>query len=64
MFCKVGTMPSTAVMCCCSRVKEAGVDRTVVVSDVDRPAVRAGAGSWLTRGWLCDRVLDPTLLRR
>jgi len=28
MFCNVGTMPSTAVMCCCSRVSGAGVAGT------------------------------------
>ncbi|KZT20276.1 hypothetical protein NEOLEDRAFT_1047611, partial [Neolentinus lepideus HHB14362 ss-1] len=28
MFCKVGTMPSTAVMCCCSRVRGTGVAGT------------------------------------
>lgn len=40
MFCKVGTMPSTAVMCCCSSVRGAGVAGTGVdASGVDGAAV-------------------------
>jgi len=33
MFCKVGTIPSTAVICCCSSVKGTGVEGTCVVDD-------------------------------
>ena len=43
MFCSVGTMPSTAVMCCCSRVSGAGVEGTAEGAGVDGPA--SGAGS-------------------
>jgi hypothetical protein len=32
MFCSVGAMPSTAVMCCCSSVRGIGVASTVVVA--------------------------------
>lgn len=35
MFCRVGTMPSTAVMCCCSRVSGIGVG---AAAGVDGPA--------------------------
>ncbi|KAJ7273050.1 hypothetical protein C8J57DRAFT_1063926, partial [Mycena rebaudengoi] len=41
MFWRVGTMPSTAVMCCCSRVKGTGVDGT---GGVDGPATALGGG--------------------
>ena len=35
MFCRVGTIPSTAVICCCSSVRGAGVEGTCVVDDVE-----------------------------
>ena len=35
MFCKVGTIPSTAVICCCSSVSGTGVEGTCVVADVE-----------------------------
>ncbi|KAF8955448.1 hypothetical protein BDZ97DRAFT_1598879, partial [Flammula alnicola] len=38
IFWSVGTMPSTAVMCCCSRVKGTGVDGTCEAGGVDGPA--------------------------
>jgi hypothetical protein len=38
MFCNVGTIPSTAVMCCCSRVRGAGVAGTVA-GGVEGPAI-------------------------
>jgi hypothetical protein len=38
MFCSVGTIPSTAVMCCCSRVSGAGVAGTEEVGGVEGPA--------------------------
>ena len=45
MFWRVGTMPSTAVMCCCSRVNGAGVAGTEVAVGVDGPATEFdGAG--------------------
>jgi len=58
MFCRVGTMPSTAVMCCCSRVRGAGVDGVGVgAEDVKGPAVVAaviagGEGLFIT-AWVC-----------
>lgn len=52
MFCSVGTIPSTAVICCCSRVNGAGVDAAAAgpdgPGDVDGPAVAfVGAGGLL-----------------
>lgn len=38
IFCRVGTIPSTAVMCCCSRVSGAGVDGMGGVEGDDGPA--------------------------
>jgi hypothetical protein len=38
IFCNVGTIPSTAVMCCCSRVRAAGVAGTDVAGGVEGPA--------------------------
>jgi hypothetical protein len=38
MFCNVGTIPSTAVMCCCSRVSGTGVAGTGVATGVEGPA--------------------------
>jgi hypothetical protein len=43
MFWRVGTIPSTAVMCCCSRVRGAGVDGTCVVGGEEGPVVALGA---------------------
>lgn len=40
MFCSVGTIPSTAVMCCCSSVSGAGVAGTEVAG-----------GDAMTGGW-------------
>jgi hypothetical protein len=41
IFCNVGTIPSTAVMCCCSSVRGMGVAGTAVVGGVDGPATAA-----------------------
>lgn len=38
MFWRVGTIPSTAVICCCSRVRGAGVDGIWVVGGDEGPA--------------------------
>ena len=42
MFWRVGTRPSTAVMCCCTRVSRTGVDGTCDVED-EGPVVAFGA---------------------
>ena len=38
IFWRVGTIPSTAVICCCSRVRGTGVDGTCVVGGEEGPA--------------------------
>jgi hypothetical protein len=38
-----GTIPSTAVKCCCSRVRGAGVDGTCVMGGEERLVVMLGA---------------------
>ena len=43
MFWRVGTMPSTAVICCCSRVRGTGVDGTCDVGGEEGPVVAFGA---------------------
>jgi hypothetical protein len=43
MFWRVGTIPSTAVMCCCSRVRGAEVDGTCVMGGEEEPVVALGA---------------------
>jgi hypothetical protein len=45
MFWRVGTIPSMAVMCCCSRVRGAlaGVHGTCVVGGEEGPVVALGA---------------------
>ncbi|KAF9484892.1 hypothetical protein BDN70DRAFT_761823, partial [Pholiota conissans] len=45
MFWRVGTMPSTAVMCCCSSVKGAGVAGTCDAGGVEGPATALGAAA-------------------
>ena len=47
MFCKVGTIPSTAVICCCSRVSGAGVAGTAV-------GVEGPAEDWELPTAVCD----------
>jgi hypothetical protein len=42
MFWRVGTIPSTAVMCCCSRVRGTGVNGTCVVGGEEGPAAAFG----------------------
>ena len=42
MFWRVGTIPSTAVMCCCSRVRGLGVDGTCVVGGEEGPVAAFG----------------------
>jgi hypothetical protein len=41
LFCNVGTIPSTAVMCCCPSVRGVEVVGTTLVSGVDGPATAA-----------------------
>ena len=60
MFCRVGTIPSTAVICCCSRVKGMGVDGTWVVGGDEGPATAfavaaagAVAGTEIGAGCFC-----------
>ena len=43
MFWRVGTMPSTAVICCCSRVSGTGVDGTCDEGGEEGPVVAFGA---------------------
>lgn len=51
MFWSVGTMPSTAVMCCCSRVSGAGVAGTTDGGD-EGPAI-ALVGLAVVGDWDC-----------
>jgi hypothetical protein len=45
IFCRVGTIPSTAVICCCSSVKGTGVEGTCVDDDeVDVWALQPRSG--------------------
>jgi hypothetical protein len=53
MFCRVGTIPSTAVICCCSSVKGTGVEGTCVAdveASVVAPAIFGGVGSDVAGG--------------
>jgi hypothetical protein len=43
MFWRVGTIPSTAVICCCSRVRGTGVNRTCDAGGEEGPVVAFGA---------------------
>jgi hypothetical protein len=43
IFCKVETMPSTVMMCCCSRVRGTGVEGTAAVGVGEAPAAAAVA---------------------
>src|SRR6266511_4108026 len=59
IFWRVGTIPSTAVICCCSRVRGAGVETAAVVDgDDDGPAVALEATGAATVGG--DGCLDCT----
>ncbi|KAF8191458.1 hypothetical protein K438DRAFT_1830548 [Mycena galopus ATCC 62051] len=57
IFWRVGTMPSTAVMCCCSRVRGMGVEGTAVAGGVDGPATAldggGGEGAFVCCGCNC-----------
>ncbi len=52
MFCRVGTIPSTAVMCCCSSVRGMGVAGVGVAAGVEGPATAFVVGG------VCDEGCD------